>query len=315
MTHQYPLVSVCIPAYNCSNYILETVQCFLTQTYNNIELIIVDDGSTDGTFSILKSIADNRVTILTQPNSGAAAARNKAYRASKGTYLIFFDADDLIGGDFIGNQLKSITNNEHAVALSAWGRFYNNDISTFKIAEELSGQLTFADWIKKYWNTAAPMTNPGRAIMHRKIVEAAGLWNEQLTLNDDLEYFTRVFLTASHITLNSKSILYYRSGVGGLSQQKSLQHYQSLYAAILRSTQAATSIYNNDKQVLKSCANMWKGFIYELYPNHKNLLADAEAQITMLGGSDLIFPSGGYTYLLSSIIGWKATKRLKKILL
>ncbi len=92
-----PLVSVIVPAYNAEAYIVHTLNSVLSQTYKNIEVIVVDDGSNDETVKIVESIIqhDDRVTLLRQPNSGVAAARNLAIEKSRGEFIAPIDADDI----------------------------------------------------------------------------------------------------------------------------------------------------------------------------------------------------------------------------
>lgn len=91
-------VSVVIPVYNASDYLRQSMDCILNQTLTDIEVICVDDGSTDDSLDILKDISskDRRVRLLTQINRGGGAARNKALEYVKGEYLYFMDADDMV---------------------------------------------------------------------------------------------------------------------------------------------------------------------------------------------------------------------------
>lgn len=91
-----PLVSIIVPAYNVALYIERALTSLLAQTYSHFELLVVDDGSSDGTGEILDELAarDERITVFHTPNQGAPAARNLALDAAKGTYVHFFDADD-----------------------------------------------------------------------------------------------------------------------------------------------------------------------------------------------------------------------------
>ena len=90
-------VSVIMPIYNAENFLKQSLDCLLQQTLKEIEIICVEDGSTDGTFKILKQYAkeDNRIKIIRQKNQGAGSARNRGLKEAKGEAVIFLDSDDL----------------------------------------------------------------------------------------------------------------------------------------------------------------------------------------------------------------------------
>lgn len=92
-----PLVSIIIPAYNAESFIQETLFSIVQQTYQKIEIIVVDDGSKDNTNNLIKSFAlsDSRITVMSQSNSGVSAARNLGIEKSKGEFIAFIDADDI----------------------------------------------------------------------------------------------------------------------------------------------------------------------------------------------------------------------------
>jgi len=312
--HPHPLVSICIPAYNCENYIIETLSCITQQTYQNLEIIVVNDGSTDNTLVRAKEITDNRIKIIDVSNGGASKARNIAYKNAGGNYIIFFDADDYILPNFIEEQVKQINNNTDIVVFADWGRFYDDDVNTLVPEYNTHNQLTFKEWIATYWYNCNPMTNPGRAIIPRGLIEKAGLWNEQLSLNDDLEFFTRICLKTNKLVFNHNALLYYRSGVGGLSGQKSNEAYQSLYKSIKLSINLVLQIAGSDFKIRQSCANLLQGFIYEVYPYQRKLTCEALKQITELAKPNLNFIAGGITSYLVPVLGWKLVKWLKLFL-
>jgi glycosyltransferase involved in cell wall biosynthesis len=92
-----PLVSVIIPAYNAAKFIAETIESVLSQIYQNIEIVVVDDGSQDETSTIVRQFAarDRRVRLIQQANAGVAAARNCAIQNSQGEFIVPIDADDI----------------------------------------------------------------------------------------------------------------------------------------------------------------------------------------------------------------------------
>lgn len=99
-----PLVSVVIPAYNASQYLAEAIDSVLSQTHSNLEIIVVNDGSTDNTLDILESYQP-KLKVLTQAQAGVAEARNTGIKAATGEYLAFVDSDDYWFKDKIGLQL------------------------------------------------------------------------------------------------------------------------------------------------------------------------------------------------------------------
>jgi len=101
-----PLVSVIVPAYNAERFLGRAMRSALAQTYPHLELIVVDDGSTDGTAEVIRSFPDRRVQHLSQPNRGQGAARNHGIRASAGRYVTFLDADDVYLPEKIQRQVE-----------------------------------------------------------------------------------------------------------------------------------------------------------------------------------------------------------------
>jgi glycosyltransferase involved in cell wall biosynthesis len=137
-----PLVSVIIPAYNAEKFIAKTLESVLFQTYQNLEVLVVDDGSTDTTAEIVKSFGqkDSRVSLLQQSNAGVAAARNLAIEKSKGEYIAPIDADDIWYPQNLEKQVKCLTPSAPSVGVVySWsvdinekdlltGGFYNSTI-------------------------------------------------------------------------------------------------------------------------------------------------------------------------------------------
>lgn len=108
-----PLVSVIIPVYNTEKYLEEAINSIQTQSYKNLEIICIDDGSTDNSPLILEKLKamDNRISIITQKNSGQSLARNNGMDIAKGKYVIFFDSDDILSYDAIKRCVEELENN------------------------------------------------------------------------------------------------------------------------------------------------------------------------------------------------------------
>ncbi|WP_295732132.1 glycosyltransferase family A protein [uncultured Limosilactobacillus sp.] len=108
-----PLISVIIPAYNVERYITKSINSILNQTYRNIEVVVIDDGSTDRTKEIIANLArkDTRIKLYTQENSGVADARKRGIDLSHGKYISFVDPDDVVTSDYIQYMFQLLRNN------------------------------------------------------------------------------------------------------------------------------------------------------------------------------------------------------------
>lgn len=118
------LVSVVIPTFNHGQFIQETLESVFTQTYRNIEIIVVDDGSTDNTFDLLSQYR-NRIKIIKQDNKGVASARNRGFLESTGEYIQFIDADDLLVSTKFEIQLDYLNKNKHINLVYSDFLFFN----------------------------------------------------------------------------------------------------------------------------------------------------------------------------------------------
>jgi teichuronic acid biosynthesis glycosyltransferase TuaG len=111
-THSQPLVSIVMAAYNAEKYIGEAIQSVLAQTHPHWELLITDDGSTDGTADIIKTfLNDSRIHYFFQPNAGVSAARNRAFRQMQGDFFLIFDADDVLTPNSLELRLRLFETN------------------------------------------------------------------------------------------------------------------------------------------------------------------------------------------------------------
>ena len=117
MSNKAPLVSVCIPAYNHERYIEDCINSIIEQTYENLELIIIDDGSKDGTYQEIKKLMPKlekrfvRVSVETQENMGTCRTINKLYRKARGKYIYHIASDDISKPDAIETLIKFLEQN------------------------------------------------------------------------------------------------------------------------------------------------------------------------------------------------------------
>ncbi|MFK3936219.1 glycosyltransferase family 2 protein [Alkalihalobacillus sp. NPDC078783] len=179
-----PLVSVIIPCYNCEKWIAETIASVFNQTYKNIEIIIVDDGSTDNTKSIVKNIKD--VIYYFQDNSGPSAARNLGIEKSNGKYIAFLDSDDLWNEDKLLKQINFLENNPdvhlvftNVTLINETGKVLYTHYN--KVPTEKS------ELIRKFYEGEIVMNTP-TILARGDSINYIGGFNENLPLRED-HYF------------------------------------------------------------------------------------------------------------------------------
>lgn len=128
MTKNNPLISVIVPVYNTAKYLPRCLDSILAQTYNNLEIIIVDDGSTDNSAKIIKSYAqkDPRIKSFHQSNSGLSSARNTGIAKSTGAYITFVDSDDSIEPNMLEAMVAAILNTSADIAVCSFKEIYPN---------------------------------------------------------------------------------------------------------------------------------------------------------------------------------------------
>lgn len=305
-----PLVSILIPAYNAAQHISSALESVFNQSYPNIEIIVVNDGSTDNTLEMLKQYS-GYIQVITQQNSGQCAANNQAFRESKGEYVKFFDADDLMSPDHIAIQVEKLLDHPNSIAAGECWRFYENDLST-KLYEPLANwqDLSPIEWLTIDNGKGLGMMQCGLFLIPRAILDRAGLWDEELSLINDFEFFPRLFLNAEQLVFTPNARLYYRSGrQSTLSAQQSEKHLESAFKALSKTTELLLA-YDDSFAVRKVLALFWRIWSYQFYPYQIDYYNFSEEVIKKLGHSPN-YTQKGLTGTLSLVLGWKTVKWIK----
>lgn len=121
-----PLVTVVIPCYNDKNYIQETVKSVLDQSFQDFEIIIVDDGSDLETKKVLSTIKNKKLVLITQENKGLSAARNAGIALANGTYILTIDSDDTFNEFFLEKAVAILNNDQTLSAVSSYCNIFVN---------------------------------------------------------------------------------------------------------------------------------------------------------------------------------------------
>lgn len=189
------LVSILIPCYNAATWIRETIDSCLAQLYQPIEIIAVDDGSTDESLSILKSY-DSLIRMATGPNYGGNHARNWAFSMAQGTFIQFLDADDCLLPEKIERQVAFLEETGADVVYGDWRHQHHraNGTSFLGPVETPGAQNNILASLLAGWWVA-----PAALLFRRQAVISSGGWDEALQAGQDRDFFTAVAIAGADI--------------------------------------------------------------------------------------------------------------------
>lgn len=210
------LVSVCINAYNSADVIGETIESVLNQTYKNLQIIIVDDCSTDNTAEIVKSYDDDRIELYTLPkNFNISNANNECLHRAKGEYIAHIDSDDIWVEDKIEKQIKFLEENPHygacfthATLMDKTGRiFASGELSESFLTLFDRENMTQAGFVRRFYDSSNFLCHSS-VVMRKSVYEKLG--DHDLTLNKlhDYDYWVRMNFICPLYIYPEKLVLY-----------------------------------------------------------------------------------------------------------
>ena len=139
-----PIVSVIIPTYNAKELLIEAIDSVLSQTLSDLELLIIDDGSIDGTVEAVKAVDDPRIRYFYKDNGGVSSARNMGLDKATGQYIAFLDSDDLYHPKYLETMVSAMENNPDygVVYTAATNRYLDGRMVDYRAAACCSGWIT-----------------------------------------------------------------------------------------------------------------------------------------------------------------------------
>ena len=307
-----PLVSILIPAYNAEPWIEETISSALGQTWPRKEIIVVDDGSTDRTLSIVQKFASKTVFVVTQENQGVCAARNKAYELCQGDYIQWLDADDLLSQHKIARQMETREQSQSKRTLlsSAWGYFIFRANKARFVQTSLWSDLPPLEWMLRRWEENLHM-NPATWLVSRELTDAAGPWDTRLLGGgtDDGEYFSRAILLSDGIRFVPDARVFYRvTGSSRLSYiGRSSKKMESLLLAMQLQIGHLRS-FDDSERSRAACVNYIQGWLPNFYLDRPDIVKRLEQLASSLGGR-LEAPRLSWKYAwIEKLFGFGAAK-------
>jgi glycosyltransferase involved in cell wall biosynthesis len=311
-----PLVSVLIPAYNSEGWIADTLRSAISQSWPNKEIIVVDDGSKDRTPEIAHRFAAYGVQVVTQQNQGAAAARNTAYAHSRGEYIQWLDADDLLSPDKISIQMAKAeeSGSRRTLISCGWSHFLYRYYRARFVPTALWRDHSPVEWLICKMGQNLHMQT-GTWLVSRELSELAGAWNIDMHSDDDGEYFCRVLLASDGVCFTPGARVYYRasgasslSHIGSSNRKRDAQwNSMKLHIGYLRSLE-------DSPRTRAACVAYIQNWLLFFYPERPDLVAQMRNAAQELGG-DIHTPPLSWKYSwIESLFGEKLGRRAQFIL-
>ena len=245
--HSLPKISIVIPVYNVEKYLRQCLESVINQTLQDIEIICVDDGSTDNSLKILRDYAskDRRIKILTQRNKYAGIARNKGLRVAKGEYVHFLDSDDWIEKDTYEKAYKLlIESGADLIKFKAYS--YNNETGEIGgrpyldirwVDEKCFG--TCINILDNPEDTLKLPDSPWSGIYSVKFLKKHKIHFDNFICANDVGFFYRCAVNAKKIYLSSEKFVYYRENIKTSLISRRAEHFDcqvALYDVVKKET-------------------------------------------------------------------------------
>jgi glycosyltransferase involved in cell wall biosynthesis len=218
MTSTHPVVSILTPAYNSAAFIAETIESVLQQTWSDFELLIVDDGSSDGTLDVVRAFArrDARVKSFSSPHGGAAVARNVAAQHAGGRFLALLDSDDVWEPLYLSSQLSLLHQHPEISIVSANVVSHGGPLDGTPFWPITSGTHELS--------THEPIAHENAisvfAVFRREIVDRIGGFDAAYTGNEDYEFWLRAMNAGFRVLQNRALLGRYRRRPGSVSSDE-----------------------------------------------------------------------------------------------
>ncbi|WP_316851311.1 glycosyltransferase family 2 protein [Pedobacter agri] len=296
------LVSIIIPAFNAGQTIVETLDSVFSQTYTSLEVIVVNDGSTDNTLAVLECYS-NPINILSTENKGVSHARSLGFKHSKGDYIQYLDADDLLMPEKIEIQLRALVDQYSDVAYGDWQKFKveNNQVTIAETIErEIEGDLEIA-LFTYFWC-------PPAALLYSRQLCGRLKWNENLPVIQDARYFLDAAVAKGKFVYTRGIMAQYRTAQSNsLSQKSDLNFVRDLYENTKGIYLMWKAEINVDRKtaILKSLRHC----INRLSVLDKSLAEEAIEFLLQIAPGYLP-PEKGLLRTLTKIIGYKSAEKV-----
>jgi glycosyltransferase involved in cell wall biosynthesis len=305
------LVSIIIPCFNASRWLSEAIDSCLEQTYSNIEIIIIDDGSSDNSWEIIKSYSDkykNKIKCRSIPHSGGNHARNLAISLSNGEYIQFLDADDYILPEKIEHQVRFLETTDADVVYGDWRYQYHRDDGIIQLGKiEVSGIQTdiLESLLATWWVAVAAL------LYKRSSVEKSDGWDENLPAVQDRDFFLSVVINGAKVKYQSGCYSIYRRYGDVTVSTCSKPRWIACHCLVLEKTEsklfALQRLSNNYRRAMAACYfDLARTALFIDYSLYLKLVDAALTRFPDFEGNS----NRRFYHLIRTLIGFRRTERI-----
>ena len=272
-----PQISIIIPAYNAERTIVETIQSVWQQTYQDFEIIVINDGSTDRTVELLQTIEDNRLKIFSYENGGLPVARNRGMIRATGKFIAFLDADDLWTADKLELQLKALQQNPKAGVAYSWTCFMDVDEQGKPAFFLPSPQYSFTGDVYQNLLVSDFIHSGSNTLIRREALDTAGEFDPRLKSCEDWDYWLRL-AAKWHFVVVPKYHVLYRRTPGAMSSKVEVMKEASLIS-IEKAYQAAPPELQHLKTLTMTSFHSYCASLYLQHCTARNGLSQARQHL------------------------------------
>jgi glycosyltransferase involved in cell wall biosynthesis len=272
MKNNYPRVSIVIPCWNAESFISDAIRSCLLQEYDNLEVIVVNDGSTDGSMSIIRDFDDQVISISVE-NGGAPKARNKGLSSATGQYVIFLDADDYIEGDFIHSLVHEMNKIDAHLGFAPWVKVKDGiDLMPTKEQRILNWREMFITWL------LGEYTPPMSVMWNKQLLLRIGGWDEQLSKNQDGDIVLRGLLEKPILAFSNVGRGVYRQHDSPFRVSNAGTKKTHVSSSIIFQKLVCWSDKNTDQEIRRSIGLYAYGMASHMFENSEPRLGDVWQQ-------------------------------------
>ena len=257
-----PTASIIIPVYNVAQYVEKCVNSTIAQTYRNIEIIIVNDGSTDNSADVIAELArqDDRIIVINQKNAGVSSARNRGIDTARGEYILFVDGDDWLSKDCVEYMLNLANKTQSEMAISV-NNFTTRDKQ--QIIEDKIDTWSASNTVAKFLYPGMPIGSWNKIYRHDFLIKNGLRFQENMFMGEGMRFITDAAQRADCVGVGYRKVYWYRlNNTSSATTAPSVKHG-------LAALDAIKSIEDNlilkDEQILRAVRfHSWMNSFYIL---------------------------------------------------